>query len=201
MTLRIGLTGGIGSGKSIVAGLCAQHGADVVDTDLIARQLTEPGGAAIEVIRETFGPGFIDALGALDRTRMRELVFSDPGARRRLETILHPRIGAEVDRRAAQSRAPVIVFDVPLLVESGARWRRQVDKVLVVDCLEDSQIERVMARSGWPRPTVEAVLAQQASRAARRACADAVLFNDAISVSELAAEVESLLKCWSPARK
>ena len=200
VALRIGLTGGIGSGKSVVARLLAQHGADIVDTDAIARALTLPGGNAIEAIRQEFGPHFIDTSGALDRKHMRELAFSDPGARRRLEAILHPRIGTEVERRAAASGAPVIVFDVPLLVESGARWRRQVHKVLVVDCLEETQIERVMARSGWPRPTVEAVLAQQATRAARRAWADAVLFNDAIPVVELAVEVGALWQRWNPAR-
>lgn len=200
VALRIGLTGGIGSGKSVIASLLAKHGADIVDTDLIARELTEPGGAAIEAIRQEFGPRFIDASGALDRIHMRELVFSDPGARHRLEAILHPRIGAEVGRQAAASGAPVIVFDVPLLVESGDRWRRQVHKVLVVDCLEETQIKRVMARSGWPRPTVEAVLAQQATRAARRASADAILFNDAISVGELAVEVDSLWQRWNSPR-
>ncbi|MEO6030591.1 MAG: dephospho-CoA kinase [Burkholderiaceae bacterium] len=200
LALRIGLTGGIGSGKSVVAGVLAQHGADIVDTDLIARELTLPGGTAIEAIRQEFGPGYIDASGALDRKHMRELVFSDPGARRRLEAVLHPRIGIEVERQAAVSSAPVIVFDVPLLVESGARWRRKVHKVLVVDCLEETQIKRVMARSGWPRPTVEAVLAQQATRAARRACADAVLFNDAIPAVELALEVGSLWRRWNRAR-
>lgn len=200
VALRIGLTGGIGSGKSVVANLLAQHGACIIDTDAIARELTLPGGGAIEAIRQEFGADFIDAAGALDRVRMRELAFSDPGARRRLEAILHPRIGIETQRQAAASSAAVIVFDVPLLVESGVRWRRQVHKVLVVDCLEETQVERVMARSGWPRATVEAVLAQQATRAARRACADAVLFNDAIPAVELAAEVGSLWQRWNSPR-
>ena len=200
VALRIGLTGGIGSGKSVVANLLAQHGACIIDTDAIARELTLPGGDASEAIHQEFGADFIDAAGALDRVRMRELAFSDPGARRRLEAILHPRIGIETQRQAAASSAAVIVFDVPLLVESGVRWRRQVDKVLVVDCLEETQVERVMARSGWPRATVEAVLAQQSTRAARRACADAVLFNDAIPATQLAAEVGSLWQCWNSPR-
>lgn len=200
VALRIGLTGGIGSGKSVVASLFAQHGACIVDTDAIARELTLPGGSAIEAIRREFGSDLIDARGALDRVQMRELAFSDPDARRRLEAILHPRIGTEVERQAAASGAPMIVFDVPLLVESGSRWRRQVHKVLVVDCREETQIERVMARSGWPRATVEAVLAQQATRTARRACADAVLFNDAITALELAAEVDALWQYWNPPR-
>jgi len=194
--LRIGLTGGIGSGKSTVAALLAQHGAAVVDTDTIARQLTLPGGAAIESIREAFGADFVDADGALDRVRMRALAFSDPSAKRRLEAILHPLIGTQTERQAGNARAaPAVVFDVPLLVESG-RWRERVDKVLVVDCLEDTQVRRVVARSGWSAPAVQAVLAQQASRAQRRACADAVIFNDAINPDQLADEVRSVWQQW-----
>jgi dephospho-CoA kinase len=194
--LRIGLTGGIGSGKSTVTALLAQHGAAVVDTDAIARQLTLPGGAAIESIRAAFGADFVDADGALDRTRMRALAFSDPSAKRRLEAILHPLIGTEAERQAGNARAaPAVVFDVPLLVESG-RWRARVDKVLVIDCLEDTQVRRVVARSGWSAPAVQAVLAQQASRALRRACADAVIFNDAISPDRLADEVRSVWQQW-----
>ena len=194
--LRIGLTGGIGSGKSTVTALLAQHGAAVVDTDAIARQLTLPGGAAIESIRAAFGADFVDADGALDRTRMRALAFSDPSARRRLEAILHPLIGTETERQAGNARAaPAVVFDVPLLVESG-RWRARVDKVLVIDCLEDTQVRRVVARSGWSAPAVQAVLAQQASRAQRRACADAVIFNEAISPDRLADEVRSVWQQW-----
>ena len=128
--LRIGLTGGIGSGKSSVAGLLALHGAAVVDTDAIARQLTRPGGAAIDAIAAAFGADLIDPTGALDRVRMREIVFSDASAKQRLEAILHPLIGIETERQAAAAAAaPAIVFDVPLLVESG-RWRAKVDKVL-----------------------------------------------------------------------
>ena len=194
--LRIGLTGGIGSGKSTVTALLAQHGAAVVDTDAIARQLTLPGGAAIESIRAAFGADFVDPGGALDRARMRALAFSDPAAKRRLEAILHPLIGTETERQAGNARAaPAVVFDVPLLVESG-RWRARVDKVLVVDCLEDTQVRRVVARSGWSAPAVQAVLAQQASRAQRRACADAVIFNDAIGPDQLADEVRSVWQQW-----
>jgi len=194
--LRIGLTGGIGSGKSTVTALLAQHGAAVVDTDAIARQLTLPGGAAIESIRAAFGADFVDPGGALDRARMRALAFSDPAAKRRLEAILHPLIGTETERQAGNARAaPAVVFDVPLLVESG-RWRERVDKVLVVDCLEDTQVRRVVARSGWSAPAVQAVLAQQASRAQRRACADAVIFNDAINPDQLADEVRSVWQQW-----
>jgi len=198
--LRIGLTGGIGSGKSTVTALLAQHGAAVVDTDAIARQLTLPGGAAIESIRAAFGADFVDPGGALDRARMRALAFSDPAAKRRLEAILHPLIGTETERQAGNARAaPAVVFDVPLLVESG-RWRARVDKVLVIDCLEDTQVRRVVARSGWSAPAVQAVLAQQASRAQRRACADAVIFNDAIGPDQLADEVRSVWQRWKGAQ-
>jgi dephospho-CoA kinase len=194
--LRIGLTGGIGSGKSTVAGLLTQRGALLIDTDAIARELTLPGGAAIESIRAAFGAQFIDTSGALDRSRMRELAFNDAMAKRRLEAILHPLIGAETEHRFDTSSHPVVVFDVPLLVESGARWRRKVDRVLVVDCLESTQIERVMERAGWTRESAAAVVAQQASRTARRACADAVIHNEGISLEELAAEVASLWQHW-----
>lgn len=198
MPLRIGLTGGIGSGKSTVATLLAGCGAHVVDTDAISRRLTLPGGAGIEPIRQAFGADFIDADGALARPRMRSLVFADATARDRLEAILHPLIGTETAREAAAAPArATIVFDVPLLVESG-RWRERVDKVLVVDCSEDTQIERVMARSGWSESAVRAVLAQQASRAQRRALADAVIDNDGISRAELAHEVRTLWQRWHP---
>ena len=194
--LRIGLTGGIGSGKSTVGGLLARHGATLVDTDLIARELTLPGGAAIPAIVTAFGADLIDACGALDRARMRDLVFADASAKRRLEAILHPLIGLETQRQAAASAAPVVVFDVPLLVESG-RWRALVDKGLVVDCVEATQIERVVARSGWTREAVQAVIDQQASRAQRRAAADAVICNDAIPLAELTAQVGALWQRWT----
>ena len=194
--LRIGLTGGIGSGKSTVAALLAGHGAAIVDTDLIARQLTLPGGAAIPALATAFGTDAIDASGALDRARMREIVFADASAKRRLEAILHPMIGDETRRQAAAASAPAIVLDVPLLVESG-RWRALVDKVLVVDCRESTQIERVVARSGWTVEAVQAVIDQQATRAQRRAAADAVICNDAITLAELGAQVASLWQHWT----
>jgi len=194
--LRIGLTGGIGSGKSTVAGLLVQHGALLIDTDAIARELTLPGGAAIESIRTVFGAQFIAADGALDRARMREHAFNDATAKRRLEAILHPLIGAETERRFDASADPVVVFDVPLLVESGARWRQKVDAVLVVDCLENTQIERVIRRAGWTRESAAAVIAQQAPRMARRACADAVIYNQGITLEQLAAKVDALWQHW-----
>ena len=195
-TLHVGLTGGIGSGKSTVARLLAAHGAAVVDTDLIARQLTLPGGAAIRTIADAFGSDLITADGALDRARMRAIVFADPLKKRRLEAILHPLIGTETDRQASNANAAAVVFDVPLLVESGDRWRVKVDKVLIVDCREATQIERVVARSGWMPAAVQAVIAQQASRAQRRACADAVIFNDGITAEQLADEVGALWRRW-----
>jgi dephospho-CoA kinase len=191
MTLRIGLTGGIGSGKSTVAARLVERGAELIDTDAIARSLTLAGGAAIEAIRAAFGADFIDATGALDRARMREAAFADVEAKRRLEAILHPRIGAEVERRVVASSAPLTVLDIPLLVESG-RWRSRVDRVWVVDCAEAVQLARVMARSGWAEDAVRAVIAQQASRPARRAAADAVIHNDGIGLDALLAEVDAL---------
>jgi dephospho-CoA kinase len=199
--LRIGLTGGIGSGKSTVAALLADHGAAVIDTDAIARSLTLPGGAGIAPIAAAFGGDLIAADGALDRERMRALVFAEPTAKRRLEAILHPLIGAEADRQAAaHAAAPALVFDVPLLVES-TRWRQRVDRVLVVDCAEATQRQRVIARSGWAPAQVDAVIAQQASRMQRRAAADAVIFNDGVLREALACEVGALWSLWNnPAR-
>lgn len=173
----VGLTGGIGSGKSRVADLLARHGAHIIDTDAIAHALTATGGAAITAIRTTFGERFIDARGALDRARMREHVFAAPQAKKTLESILHPLIRAECERAATEGRAaPYIVFVVPLLVESGT-WRERVHRVLVVDCPEDLQRRRVMARSGLSNAQVDAIIRQQASRAQRLAVADDVVVN------------------------
>ncbi len=193
--LRIGLTGGVGSGKSTVARLLALQGAAVIDTDAIARELTLPGGAAIEPIRQAFGAEFIDAAGALDRARMRALAFSDVRAKQRLEAILHPLIGSETEALAETSSERVLVFDVPLLAES-AHWRAKVHKVLVVDCREQTQVDRVVARSGWTPRAVQAVIGQQASRRLRRACADAVVFNDGLSLDGLNQNVQALARRW-----
>jgi dephospho-CoA kinase len=189
--LRIGLTGGIGSGKSTVAKALADLGAAVIDTDRIARELSAPGGAAIGAIAAAFGSDIIDTSGALDRGRMRALAFADSTARRRLEAILHPLIGDETERRASAATAPVVVFDVPLLVESG-RWPALVDRVWVIDCRETTQLERVVARSGWSTQAVQAVIEQQATRSRRRAHADVVIYNDRLSIGKLEAEVRLL---------
>ncbi len=193
--LRIGLTGGIGSGKSTVARLLVERGVVLIDTDAIARSLALPGGAAIKAIRTEFGATAIDPSGGLDRARMRELVFADVSAKERLEAILHPMIGIEVSRQALAAADRSLVFDVPLLVESS-HWRTRVDRVLVVDCNEATQVERVMQRSGWTREAVQAVVAQQASRHARRAAADAVIYNDGLSLDQLAHEVGMLWAHW-----
>lgn len=185
---RIGLTGGIGSGKSTVAAMLAGLGACLIDTDAIARTLTAPGGAAIEPLRAAFGPAAIGADGALDRAWMRERAFTDAGAKQRLEAILHPLIGAETQRLAGSSDAAVKVFDVPLLVES-VHWRTRVDRVWVVDCAEATQVKRVMARSGWDEATVRSVIGRQAPRERRRAAADAVLHNEDVTLDELRAQV------------
>ena len=194
--MNVGLSGGIGSGKSTVAGFLAEAGATVIDTDAISRQLTVAGGAAMPAIAAEFGPDVVAADGALNRAVMRELAFADSSAKRRLEAILHPLIGAQTQAQAAAARTGLIVFDVPLLVESG-RWRGRVDRVLIVDCAEAVQIERVMQRSGWTREAVETVIRQQASRHDRRACADAVIHNDALELTALRAQVLALARRWS----
>ena len=176
---RIGLTGGIGSGKSTFGALLQKRGAALVDSDQIARQVTGPGGAAIAAIAQRFGPEFVDDTGALDRGRMRELAYSAPDARTALEAIVHPLVSLH-SRQQAQAAEDagtrVIVFDVPLLVESG-RWAQRLDAVIVIDCPPAVQIQRVMSRSGLNRSTVEAILAAQSPRNIRRASADIVVHN------------------------
>ncbi|MES2250982.1 MAG: dephospho-CoA kinase [Pseudomonadota bacterium] len=196
---RIGLTGGIGSGKSTVASLLVAEGAVLVDTDAIARRIAQPGGIAMPALEAAFGPSVIASDGSLDRATMRQLVFTDAGAKTRLEAILHPLIGAETQRQAAAAgNDAVVVFDVPLLVESG-RWRALVDRVLVVDAREDTQLQRVVARSGWTPEAVRAVITQQAPRKARRAAADAVIYNESLTLAELGTEVRGLWKLWAAA--
>jgi len=195
--LRIGLTGGIGSGKSSVARRFAALGAHVVDTDALAHALTAPGGAALAQIAAQFDPGMVAADGAMDRARMRALVFAQPAERLRLEAILHPMIAAATRAQAAAAQpGQAIVFDVPLLAESQT-WRARVDRVLVIDCTNETQVERVVRRSGWTALAVEQAIAQQASRATRRAIADAVIFNEGISLTELEAAVDTLWAAWN----
>ena len=194
--LRIGLTGGIGSGKSTVARCLVHLGACLVDTDHIARSLTAPGGAAIPALANAFGATVIGSDGALDREQMRRLAFADPGAKARLEGVLHPMIGSEAMAQAAAAGTQPVVFDVPLLTESR-HWRERVARVLVVDCLESTQVGRVMQRSGWSEDAVRRVLAQQASRRARRAIADAVIYNEGLSLGALADEVGALWALWN----
>jgi dephospho-CoA kinase len=172
----VGLTGGIGSGKSAAADEFARLGATIVDTDAIARELTEAGGAALPHIKTLFGEAFITASGAMDRDAMRSRVFSDPAAKLALEGLLHPMIRAEADRRIAAAAGPYVVYVVPLLVETGGQ-RDRVGRVLVVDAPEELQIERVRARSRLPDKEIRAIVAQQASRAARLAVADDVIDN------------------------
>ena len=194
----IGLTGGIGSGKSTVAALLVAHGATLVDTDAIAHAITAPGGPALPALRQRFGDDVAGADGALDRAKMRSLVFADPDAKRALEAILHPMIGAEAQRQATAAEtigAGVVVFDVPLLTESS-HWRARCQRILVVDCSAEVQVQRVIARSGWSTDQVRRVIDQQASRERRRAVADAVVFNDTLSREALAAEVATLWSTW-----
>lgn len=193
---RIGLTGGIGSGKSTVAALLQRCGAHCVDTDAIARALTAPGGAAIAALSTRFGAQSIDASGALNRAWMRERAFADGSLLEALEALLHPMIRAEADRQAgAVPENARVVFDVPLLVESG-RWRARVDRVLVIDCPVQQQIERVVRRSQWSRDAVSSVIARQASREARRAAADAVIDNSGEDLAALESEVRALWRQW-----
>jgi dephospho-CoA kinase len=192
--LRLGLTGGIGSGKSTVAQFLAHHGAVVVDADAISRATTACGGSAIAPILSMFGAQAITADGSLDREAMRALVFADPAAKARLEGIVHPLVGQEIAREAHSAEsagAKCIVFDIPLLVESG-HWRRSLQRVLVVDCTPDTQLLRVMARSGLQAFEIERIIAAQATRAQRLAAADLVLCNDGISLDELAAQTREI---------
>lgn len=186
----IGLTGGIGSGKSLVADLLAERGATLIDTDRIAHALTAPGGLAMEAIRDRFGAEYVDAQGALDRTRMREKVFSDPSAKQQLEAILHPLIRIETERAAQLATGVYPVFVVPLLVESG-KWAERVSRVLVVDCPEELQVQRVMRRNGLTREQVQAIMANQASRGQRLAVADDVIVNDR-EIAQLLPEIDRL---------
>lgn len=193
---KIGLTGGIGSGKSSVARWLAEWGAAVIDTDDVAHSLTAPGGAAIADIRAHFGAQAIAADGAMDRSWMRERVFAAPEARRELEAILHPLIGRETEARAAAATGLYRVYVVPLLVESG-RWRNRVDRICVVDCDPATQIARVVLRSGLTEDTIRRIMAAQASRDDRLAAADDVIDNGGnVTPVQLKTRVQALHDRW-----
>jgi dephospho-CoA kinase len=191
----IGLTGGIGSGKSTVAQQLLRLGAHLVDTDAIARTLTAAGGAAMPALAAEFGPRAVTEAGALDRPALRRLVFGDPASKARLERILHPLIGLEAQRQATAAGRRPVVYDVPLLAESR-HWRARVDRVLVIDCSESTQLARVARRPGWSVEAAQVVIAQQAPRAARRAIADAVIDNDGSTLAPLEAAVQELWTLW-----
>jgi len=188
--LRIGLTGGIGSGKSTVAALFARHGAPVIDTDVIARELVEPGQPALQEIVDRFGPGMLDPNGRLNRSRLGERVFSDASERLALESILHPKIRATVAERLGSLDAAYCVVVIPLLVETGA-MATMVDRVLVVDSPEEQQIARVAARDHLTDARIRAILKVQATREERLAQADDVIVNDR-DIGSLEAAVANL---------
>ena len=193
--MRLGITGGIGSGKSTVCALLAQKGVPLIDADAISRDCTAPGGAALPAIAKAFGKAVFEAPGLLNRDAMRALVFDDAQARGQLQALLHPLIAAEIERQATQAAAaspPCIAFDIPLLVESK-RWRPVLDRVLVIDCLAQTQIDRVMQRSGLTPQSVQKIMAAQSSRAARLQCADYVLFNESVTIDEIGRQLGAML--------
>ena len=196
--MRIGLTGGIGSGKSTVGQMLADCGAVWIDTDAISRALSAPGGAAMPRLQAEFGAQVVLPDGGLDRDQMRQLAFSDPTAKSRLESILHPMIQQITRDQAAAAGQRPVVFDVPLLTESG-HWRGQVDRILVVDCTEQTQCRRVMLRNGWTEAQVRQVMAKQATREQRRAIADAVIYNEDLSLDQLRTQVRMIWQHWVPA--
>ena len=192
MALVVGLTGGIGSGKSAAAGEFARLGATVVDTDAIAHELTGPRGAAIAEVERLFGPGFVDASGAMDRRRVRDLVFSDPEQKKRLESLLHPLIRAQSRRLIAAATGPYVVLVVPLLIES-ADYRARVGRVLVVDCPEALQVARVRQRSGLPEQDIQRIIDSQIKSETRLAAADDVIDNSG-DIAALQQQVRGLHK-------
>ncbi len=199
--LLIGLTGGIGSGKSTVAALFAQLGARIVDSDELSHKLTQSGGTAIAAIRDAFGPHFIDATGALDRAKMRELIFFHATEKKRLEAILHPLILAQTKQLAeASTSAPYTLVSVPLLFEAEG-YRNWLGRTLIVDCPEEVQIERTMQRSGLDKSVVSAIISQQMARHERQKLADDLIHNES-DLPALSKQVEVLhnryLKLASP---
>ena len=195
MSYRVGLTGGIGSGKSTVAALFEEHGVTVIDSDAISHQLTQTGGTAITAIRAAFGDGYINADGALDRVHMRQLVFSDAAAKRRLEGILHPLIRTQMLAQAqAANTAPYLLLVVPLLLEA-TDYQTLVQRTLVVDCAPATQVARAMRRSGLSEQEVRTIMSQQIARAERLKRADDIIQNDA-DLDILRLRVERLHRCY-----
>jgi dephospho-CoA kinase len=192
----IGLTGGIGSGKSMVARMLAEEGIPIIDADALSHGLTQVGGAAMVAIKQAFGATMISKDGSLNREAMRALILQDAGAKARLEAIIHPLVGQHINAQLAKTQsagAALAVVDIPLLAEGGARWRGRLDAVWVIDCLPATQIARVQARNGWPVAQIEAVIAKQVSRQQRLACADAVISNEGVSLAQLKDQVLALL--------
>lgn len=189
--LTVGLTGGIGSGKTTVAHMLAGCGATIIDADAISRSLTEAGGAALMPIKQLFGEEVIGADGALNRGAMREIVFAQPASRTKLEAIIHPLVQMRMSAAIQNAPTDVVVLDIPLLVESP-RWRKQIDLIVVVDCNVETQVNRVMQRNGWAASTIEAIIQSQATRGDRLKAADVVIFNEKSNLSILKNQVNSL---------
>lgn len=189
--LTVGLTGGIGSGKTTVAHMLAGCGATIIDADAISRSLTEAGGAALMPIKQLFGEKVIGADGALNRGAMREIVFAQPASRTKLEAIIHPLVQMRMSAAIQNAPTDVVVLDIPLLVESP-RWRKQIDLIVVVDCNVETQVSRVMQRNGWAASTIEAIIQSQATRGDRLKAADVVIFNEKSNLSILKNQVNSL---------
>lgn len=189
--LTVGLTGGIGSGKTTVAHMLAGCGATIIDADAISRSLTEAGGAALIPIKQVFGEEVIGADGALNRGAMREIVFAQPASRTKLEAIIHPLVQMRMSAAIQNAPTDVVVLDIPLLVESP-RWRKQIDLIVVVDCNVETQVSRIMQRNGWAASTIEAIIQSQATRGDRLKAADVVIFNEKSNLSILKNQVNSL---------
>ena len=190
--LVIGLTGGIGSGKSTVAQMLIKNSGSLIDADKISHAITLPGGRAVAAIAEIFGDEYITTEGALDRARMRQKVFDNPAARKQLEDIIHPLVEEEVSTTLASCGDPLAVVDIPLLVES-THWRTRFDMIVVVDCTESTQSNRVRARSGWTTTNTQAVIRMQAPRTQRLAAADVVIKNEHLTLVELSSSVNALV--------
>ena len=190
MSYRVGLTGGIGSGKSTVASLFAELGVPVIDTDVISHQLTQPSGAAIPAVTTAFGKDYLDATGALDRVKMRQLVFTDPTARQHLEKILHPLILSQAKSQADKSAAPYTLLVIPLLFETNT-YQEWLNHTVTVDCSEATQLARATSRSGLSAQMVQAIMARQLSRAQRLALADDAIMNEG-TLTDLGQQISRL---------